>query len=77
MRPLLHTATSIARHGGAAARMTGRWNARDRRVAWRTSSTWSAALVAAARALLRRAIFMAAPPSSAAAPASFRRCRDG
>ncbi|KZV14126.1 hypothetical protein F511_44358 [Dorcoceras hygrometricum] len=53
----------IVRHGGTAARMAGRWSARERRIAWRTSSTWSAALVAAARAPLRRAIFMAAPPA--------------
>ncbi|KZV28977.1 hypothetical protein F511_07537 [Dorcoceras hygrometricum] len=33
------------------------------RAGWRTTSTWSAALVAAARAPLHRAIFMAAPPA--------------
>ncbi|KZV51393.1 hypothetical protein F511_37104 [Dorcoceras hygrometricum] len=44
---------------------------------WRTTSTWSAALVAAARASLRRAFFRGGSRRLAAAPAKLRRCRDG
>ncbi|KZT75890.1 hypothetical protein F511_47086 [Dorcoceras hygrometricum] len=83
-RHVAHPGRDVARRGGAAARMAGRWSARDRRwklLEWATLGAAlvdaRCALVAQRRARCRREFFVvAAPPSPAAAPAMLRRVSD-